>query len=132
MHNVEALNHMCSVPIAHSHKGSCKGVPFVVKAMVNCNHDYGTHDDIVLVKCQCSCFFPYKKKMKERDTRYASVIWLLFLIEHLYMICCVNNDRVSLQLKYQPPLTNNTKGRFTLRWRRPPVGQEFLAKTWLP
>jgi hypothetical protein len=23
------------------------------------------------------------------------------------------------------------KGRFTLRWRRPPVGQECLAKTWL-
>jgi hypothetical protein len=24
-----------------------------------------------------------------------------------------------------------TKGRFTLRWRRPPVGQECLANTWL-
>jgi hypothetical protein len=24
-----------------------------------------------------------------------------------------------------------SKGRFTLRWRRPPVGQECLAKTWL-
>ena len=24
-----------------------------------------------------------------------------------------------------------TKGRFTLRWRRPPVGQECLVKTWL-
>jgi hypothetical protein len=23
------------------------------------------------------------------------------------------------------------KGWFTLRWRRPPVGQECLAKTWL-
>ena len=23
------------------------------------------------------------------------------------------------------------EGRFTLRWRRPPVGQECLAKTWL-
>ena len=25
----------------------------------------------------------------------------------------------------------NTKGRFTLRWRRPPLDQECLAKTWL-
>ena len=24
-----------------------------------------------------------------------------------------------------------TEGRFTLRWRRPVVGQECLAKTWL-
>jgi hypothetical protein len=24
-------------------------------------------------------------------------------------ICCVNNNRVSLQLGYQPPLINNTK-----------------------
>ena len=24
-----------------------------------------------------------------------------------------------------------SQGRFTLRWRRPPVGQECLAKTWL-
>ena len=29
------------------------------------------------------------------------------------------------------PLSYPTKGRFTLRWRRPPVGQECLAKTWL-
>ena len=29
------------------------------------------------------------------------------------------------------PRLNSTKGRFTLRWRRPPVGQECLAKTWL-
>jgi hypothetical protein len=26
---------------------------------------------------------------------------------------------------------SDTKGRITLRWRRPPVGQECLAKTWL-
>ena len=25
----------------------------------------------------------------------------------------------------------SSKGRFTLWWRRPPVGQECLAKTWL-
>jgi len=24
-----------------------------------------------------------------------------------------------------------SKGQFTLRWRRPPVGQECLAKTWI-
>ena len=28
-------------------------------------------------------------------------------------------------------LHKTSKGRFTLRWRRPPVGQECLAKTWL-
>ena len=27
--------------------------------------------------------------------------------------------------------THPVKGRFTQRWRRPPVGQECLAKTWL-
>jgi hypothetical protein len=29
------------------------------------------------------------------------------------------------------PCYTHIKGRFTLRWRRPPVGQECLAKTWL-
>ena len=27
----------------------------------------------------------------------------------LLITCCVNSDRVSLQLEYQPPLINNTK-----------------------
>ena len=36
---------------------------------------------------------------------------LTFIIDRLIdiMWCRVNTDRVSLQLEYQPPLTNNTK-----------------------
>ena len=49
---------MCNVPIARPHMGSCKRIPFVADAMVNCNHGHG---DMALVNCQCLCLFPYKK-----------------------------------------------------------------------
>ena len=38
---------------------------------------------------------------------------------------------ISLEFGGRAALYMETKGRFTLRWRRPLVGQECLAKTWL-
>ena len=68
-----------------------------------------------------------------------ALIWALFLIGHLGHIWVggiakhvvkngVQNDTCFDKHQW----TNRyTKGRFTLWWRRPPVGQECLAKTWL-
>lgn len=81
---------MCSVPIARSHMGPCKGIPFVADAMVNCNHGYGGHGDIVLVNCQGLCFFPYKKQNKRDRHKVRKCCLVTFLNwTHVFDWCVV-------------------------------------------